>query len=182
MWRRRLDRAGDLPPRAAGEAAHRLAHHLQAGGELAPVAVDDFPRADGEVAFADVVCSIARFYGTDVVHPRLVGDFEYHPTFGQQWVSNRRLDARRLREARDAAEPQWRDHNVARVVLTSMGVRLKLPGSPTWLPFDHALLSGLSAQGHGVVLSYTVCAPLLLAGAAAPWLGVAVEHLRNSSS
>ncbi|MFB7651534.1 MULTISPECIES: hypothetical protein [unclassified Streptomyces] len=144
--------------------------------------MDGLPLADGEVAFADVACSAARFYGTEVVYPRPAGYFENHPTFGQQWVPNRRLDGRRSREAEDAAVPQWRDHTAARVVLTSTGVRLKPTGSPTWLPFDHALLTVVSAGQPEAVLSYSVCAPVLLSGWAAPWLGVAIEHLRRCPS
>ncbi|WP_256255542.1 hypothetical protein [Streptomyces sp. MUSC 14] len=159
-------------------AASALAAHLHGGGELVPVQVDDLPLADGEVAFADVTCSVARFYGSEVVCPPSTGYFENHPTFGRRWVANNRLDARRRQEAEDAAAPQWRDHTAARVVLTSTGLRLRPHRSPTWLPFDHALLTGVTAGRPEVVLSYSVCAPVLLAGPAAPWLGVAIEHLR----
>ncbi|MFF1420633.1 hypothetical protein [Streptomyces sp. NPDC058280] len=51
----------------------------------------------------------------------------------------------------------------------------------TWLPFDHSLLTGVTLGHHEVVLSYSVCAPLLLAGPAAPWLGVAIEHRRRTA-
>ncbi|MGW5400140.1 hypothetical protein [Streptomyces sp. NPDC003952] len=181
MWLRQRDRAEETVRPEAVEAASALELHLQNGGELAPVQADDLALADGEVAFADVACSVARFYGTEVVYARPAGYFENHPTFGRRWVPNRRLDARRLQEAEAAAEPQWRDHTVARVVLTSAGVRLKPSGSPGWLPFDHALLAGVTTRQPEVVLSYTVCAPLLLAGPAAQWLGVAIEHLRRTA-
>ncbi|MFB7085705.1 hypothetical protein [Streptomyces sp. NPDC056296] len=182
MWLRRRVRAEDTAPRDAAQAASALALHLQSGGKLAPIQVDGLPLADGKVAFADVACSTARFYGTEVVYPLPAGYFENHPTFGQQWVPNRRLDARRSQEVEDAAVPQWRDHTAARVVLTSAGVRLKPAGSPTWLPFDHALLTEVSVGQPEVVLSYSVCAPVLLSGPAAPLLGVAIEHLRRCSS
>lgn len=181
MWRRRQGRAEDAARPDAVQAGSALALHLQNGGELAAVQVDDLPLADGEIALADVTCSVARFYGTDIVDPRSAGYFENHPAFGRRWVPNRRLDARRRQEAEAAAEPQWRDHTVARVVLTSTGVRLKPSGSSTWLPFDHALLSGVTTGQPEVVLSYSVCAPLLLTGPAAPWLGVAIVHLRRTA-
>lgn len=180
MWRRRRDQAEGPTRTDAAQAASSLALYLQSGGELAPTQVGDLPLSDGEIAFADVTCSAARFYETEVVYPRSRGYFENHPTFGRQWVSTNRLDARRRQEAEDGAAPQWRDHTAARVVLTSTGVRLKPTGSPAWLPFDHALLTGVTAVQPGLVLSYSVCAPLLLSGAAAPWLGVAIEHLRRS--
>lgn len=129
-----------------------------------------------------MTCSAARFYGTDIDYPPSTnGYFEDHPTFGRRWVSNRRLDARRRQEAEDSALPQWRDHTAARTVLTSLGVRLLPVGTRAWLPFDHALLTGVADEPSAVVLSYSVCAPLLLSGPAAPWLGVAIEHLRRHS-
>ncbi|MER5968539.1 hypothetical protein ABT112_02115 [Streptomyces sp. NPDC002055] len=179
MWSRRRDRAEDAVRADAVQAASALAAHLQGGGELQPLQVNDVPLACGEVVFADVICSAARFYGTEVAYlPSTSGYFEDHPTFGRRWVSNGRLDARRRREAENAALPQWRDHTVARVLLTSTGVRLRPTGSRDWLPFDHALLTGVAAEEEpAVVLSYSVCAPLLLSGPATPWLSVAIEHL-----
>ncbi|MEU9120556.1 hypothetical protein AB0C96_11965 [Streptomyces sp. NPDC048506] len=182
MWLRRRNRGQDTTRPDAAQAATALALHLQGGGELTPVPVDGPPLADGEVAFADAQCSAARFYGTEVDYPSSTnGYFEDHPTFGRRWVTNGRLDARRRQEAEDSALPQWRDHTAARVVLTSVGVRLLPVGTNDWLPFDHALLSGIAAKPSAVVLSYSVCAPLLLSGPAAPWLGVAIEHLHQHS-
>ncbi|MGW3163323.1 hypothetical protein ACWC9Q_10610 [Streptomyces sp. NPDC001142] len=182
MWQLRRKRPGDAVRLDGAQAASALALHLQHGGDLSPVEAPGLPLADGEVAVADVMCSAARYYGTDVVYPRSAGYFEDHPAFGRRWVPNHRLDARRYREAEAAAEPQWRDHAQARVVLTSAGVRLgpSGSGSSAWLPFDHSLLSGVTAGHDNVVLTYTVCAPLLLAGPAAPWLGVAIEHVRRA--
>lgn len=183
MWTRRRDRAEDAASPDPVQAASALTVHLQGAGSLLPVPVEDVPLADGEVAFADVTCSTARFYGTEVAYPRSsAGYFEDHPTFGRRWVSNGRLDARRRHEAEVAARPQWRDPAMARVVLTSIGVRLLPTGSPSWLPFDHALLAEVAEEQSTVVLSYSVCAPVLLAGAAAPWLGVAIEHLRRTAA
>ncbi|GAB2787876.1 hypothetical protein [Streptomyces daliensis] len=164
----------------AEQAASALAQHLRAGGALTPLPVPDLPLAEGEHTYADVTCMVARFYGTEVAYPARAGYFEDHPAFGRRWVSNRRLDARRRLEAEAAAEEQWRDHVSARVVLTSTGLRLLPSGEQKWLPFDHAFLTGVQG-GSEIVLTYSVCAPLLLAGPAAPWLGVAVDHLEGSS-
>ncbi|MFF5567675.1 hypothetical protein ACFY7Z_20500 [Streptomyces sp. NPDC012623] len=183
MWSRRRGRAADAVRADAVQAASALAVHLQGGGGLLPVQVDSLALATGEVAFADVACSAARFYGTDVDYPPSgSGYFEDHPTFGRRWVTNRRLDARRRQEAENAALPQWRDHTMARVVLTSIGVRLLPVRVGDWLPFDHALLTGVTDEQSAVVLSYSVCAPVLLSGPAAPWLGVAIDHLRRRSA
>ncbi len=180
MWRRRQNQAEDAVRPDGVQAASALALHLQNGGPLTPVPMADFPLAEGEVALADVWCSAARFYGTEVEHRRSTGYFETHPTFGQQWVANP-LDARRRREAEAAAEPQWRDHTPARLVLTSAGVRLRPSGSPDWLPFDHSLLTAVTTGPAELVLSYAVCAPVLITGPAAAWLGVTIEHLRQTA-
>ncbi|MYX77599.1 hypothetical protein GT016_34630 [Streptomyces sp. SID3915] len=182
MGSRRSDRAEDTVRADAAKAASALTQHLKDGGGLMHVQVSDLALTAGELAFADVVCTAARFYGTDVDYPTSTGYFEHHPTFGRRWVSNRRLDARRRQEAEDAALPQWRDHTAARVVLTSAGMRLLPRGAREWMPFDHALLTGVTAEPPTVVLSYSTCAPLLLSGAAVPWLGVAIEHLRHGSA
>ncbi|MGX2994880.1 hypothetical protein JNUCC64_11370 [Streptomyces sp. JNUCC 64] len=179
MWRRQQNHAEQTARAEGVHAASALAVHLQNGGRLEPIQATDVPLAEGETALADVWCSAARFYGTDVVQLRSTGYFEDHPSFGRQWVPNPH-EARRRREAEAAAEPQWRDHTPARLVLTSTGVRLRPTGSPTWMPFDHCLLAGLTTGPGELVLSYSVCAPLLIAGTAAPWLGVAIEHLRQA--
>lgn len=182
MWRRR-NRVEDSSRHDAEAAATGLLRHLQCGGDLASITVADadLPLADGELAVADVACETARFYGTEVVYPRTrAGYYESHPVFGRRWVPNPRLDARRHREAEAAAEPRWRDHAPARVVLTSTGLRLKPFNSGAWLPFDHALLTEVTV-GPEVQLCYSVCAPLRLAGPPAAWLGVAIEHLRRTA-
>lgn len=179
MWQRRQNRAEEAARAEGEQAASALAAHLRKGGRLVPVEAAGVPLAVGETALADVSCWAARFYGTDVEYPRSTGYFENHPTFGQQWVPNPH-NARRQREAEAAAEPQWRDHTPARLVLTYEGVRLRPANSSAWMPFDHCLLTGLTAGPGELVLSYSVCAPLLITGPAAPWLGVAIEHLRQT--
>lgn len=184
MWRGRRNQVEDSARHEAETPAAALVHHLQSGGALAPVRVSDLPLAAGEMAFADVSCETGRFYGTEVVYPRArAGYYEDHPAFGRRWVSNPRLNGRRRQEAEAAAEPCWRDRAPARVVLTSTGLRLRPAYAPqTWLPFDHCLLTGVTVGDSEVVLSYSVCVPLLLAGPAASWLGVAIEHLRHVAS
>ncbi|MEV0278599.1 hypothetical protein AB0I22_19755 [Streptomyces sp. NPDC050610] len=183
--RRRRDHAVDAAARhEAEQAAAGLARHLEAGGALAPVPAPGLALEPGETAYADVVCGMARFYPTDVVYQQGAGYFEAHPTFGRQWVPNARLDTRRRQQAEAEAQAQWRDHTTARVVLTSDGLRINPAGGPAdWLPFDHVLLSGISvaAARHELMLSYSVCAPLLLTGPAAPWLSIAIQRLSPSA-
>ncbi|QCX77866.1 hypothetical protein C9F11_21170 [Streptomyces sp. YIM 121038] len=154
--------------------------HLQAGGTLTPVPVPGLVLDAEETAYADVMCATARFYATDIPYQQGAGYYEDHPTFGRQWVPNHKLDARRRQQAEAEAQAQWRDRTPARVVLTSSGLRINPAGMPTtWLPFDHALLTGITVTParHELVLSYSVCAPLLIAGPAAPWLSTAIRHL-----
>ncbi|MFF7166847.1 hypothetical protein ACFZBP_36615 [Streptomyces sp. NPDC008086] len=131
------------------------------------------------------MATTARFYGTEPALPpnRPAGYYEDHPAFGRRWVPNPRLDARRRREAEAAASPRWRDCAPARVVLTSTGLRIRTAYAPaTWLPFDHCLLTQVVVEPHETVLSYNVCAPLLLAGPAASWIGIVTEHIWHATA
>ncbi|MDX3388186.1 hypothetical protein PV682_43125 [Streptomyces niveiscabiei] len=179
--RRHLPGAGDeAAHRHATEAAAQLDAHLRAGGTLIPVPTPGYTPDPGETAYADVTCTTARFYATDLVLPPRAGYFENHPSLGRRWVTNRRLDAQRLQPAEAEAQEQWRDHEWARVLLTSDGIRINPPTSPdTWLPFDHVLLTNVTAEPdrQELVLSYSVCAPLLLTGPAVPWFTVTLGHL-----
>lgn len=181
MRRQRHNAALEAARYEADQAAVLLEEHLQAGGSLTPVPVPGLALDDGEVAYADVVCTTARFYATDVVYPPRAGYFEDHPAFGRRWVANPRLDARRRQQAEAEAQERWRDHCRGRVVLTSDGFRVLQEGVPVaeWLPFDHVLLTHITVTParHELALAYSVCAPLLLAGPAVPWLGVALRYL-----
>ncbi|MER7043675.1 hypothetical protein [Streptomyces jumonjinensis] len=142
------------------------------------------PLEHGEIAYADSICGTARRYATPVAYPRPAGYYEDHPAFGRRWVSNPRLTARRNRTAEADARERWRDQTSARVVLTSVGLRIKPAGTGVWLPFDHSLLTAVvpSPEQLSVELSYSVCAPLLLSGPSVPWLTVAIEHLTAPST
>lgn len=167
------------------DAASQLDAYLQAGGPLLPVPTPGFAPDAGEIVYADVVCATARYYATDVVHPQPAGYFEHHPTLGRRWLTNRRLEARRQEQAEAEAQERWRDHEQARVLLTSDGLRLSPASAPSeWLPFDHVLLTGLATgpTPEELTLSYSVCAPVFLAGPAVPWLSVALRHIISPAS
>ena len=177
-WTRRRSR--EMTLREGQEAASALSQHLQAGGSLQPVPAPGLALQDGEVAYADVTCTMSRWYATEVVYPRgRAGYYEDHPTFGRRWVDNPRLAARRTHEAEAEAQPRWREPCGVRVVLTSLGLRVLPHGSRVWLPFDHALLDDYTvpAQPGQLVLSYVSCAPLLRAGSGAPWLAATLAAL-----
>ncbi len=177
----RMHRRGlrEAPPRYdAASAAAELAAYLQTGGALAPIPVHGLELDPGEVAYADVECTTARFYAAAAVYPKAgAGYYEDHPVFGRRWVPNHRLDARRRQQAEAEAAARWRDQARARLVLTSEGLRINPAG--TWLPFDHALLTQVSSAParHELVLSYSVCEPVLLSGEPVPWLAVALRSL-----
>ncbi|QHC27449.1 hypothetical protein GR130_38335 [Streptomyces sp. GS7] len=163
----------------AEQAATLLDQHLQAGGSLHPVPAPGLALDDGETAYANAACGVARWYAADVIHPPRAGYYEDHPSFGRRWVPNPRLDARRRQQAEAEAQACWRDHCHGRVVLTSDGFRILPDQTSTWLPFDHALLTGITVAParHELTVSYSVCAPVLLSGLAVPWLAVALPFL-----
>lgn len=114
----------------AGDGAAQLDAHLRAGGTLTPVPTPGYTPDPGEAAYADVMCTTARFYATDSVQPPRAGYFENHPSLGRRRVTNRRLDAQRLQQAEAQTQEQWRDHEWARVLLTSEGIHINPPNSP----------------------------------------------------
>ncbi|MEU8887286.1 hypothetical protein [Streptomyces sp. NPDC048442] len=177
-WARHRSR--EMTLQEGQEAASALSQYLQAGGSLRPVPAPGLALQSGEVPYTDVTCTMARWYSTEVVYPRgRAGFYEDHPAFGRRWVDNPALAARRAYEAEAEAEERWRDHVSARVVLTSVGLRVIPFRSRTWLPFDHALLDAYEVmpQQGALALSYTTCAPLLLEGTSAPWVAVALSDI-----
>jgi hypothetical protein len=166
---------------AIEEKATQLSRAAEHGAVMPTARVGGLVLEPGEVAYADVICGTARYYATYPVVPPEAGYFEVHPAFGRRWVSNRRLNNRRRQEAEAVARLQWRDHTVARVVLTSVGLRVCPSGNAEWLPFDHSLLTGMTDSGEedGVVLTYDCCPPLLLTGPAAAPLADTIKNLMN---
>ncbi len=164
------------------EKSNQLSQAIEHAAVLPTARVGGLVLEPGEVAYADVVCGTARYYATYPVVAPEAGYFEVHPAFGRRWVSNRRLNARRRQEAEAVAQLQWRDHTTARVVLTSVGLRVCPSGNAEWLPFDHALLTGITNSGEagGVVLTYDCCPPLLLMGPAAAPLADTIKHLMHT--
>ncbi|MFI5803372.1 hypothetical protein [Streptomyces sp. NPDC051561] len=175
--KRKRRRSRELTLGQGQEAAASLAQYLEAGGNLQPAPVPGLPLKNGEMPYADVRCGVARWYATEVDYPRgRAGYYEDHPTFGRRWVDNPRLAARRDYEAEIAAQERWRGHSEARVALTSVGLRIWERSNAEWLPFDHALLTGvefLPGSDH-MMLTYQTCEPVLLTGQAIPWLAVAL--------
>ncbi|MFC1403223.1 MULTISPECIES: hypothetical protein [Streptacidiphilus] len=163
---------------AIEDQAEHLNQAITHGTALPTLSVPGLDLAPNEVAHADVMCGTARYYATHTVVPPEAGYYEVHPAFGRRWMPNRRLNARRHREAEAAAQLQWRDHDTARVLLTSVGLRLCPSGTALWLPFDHSLLTGITngATAGEVVLSYSSCPPLLLVG---PWADLLADTIRR---
>ncbi|MGC4851815.1 hypothetical protein ACLQ24_00095 [Micromonospora sp. DT4] len=63
------------------------------------------------------------------------------------------------------ARPQWREHQLARVVLTP--TKTWCYASGRWLSFDHAAVMEYHLDHHGVVLLFADSEPLRLTGPAA---------------
>lgn len=176
------DSTGDKGPGA--KAASDLQDHLAAGGGLPNLGtVPGLLMGPGEVLHADVTCGTARLYETAVHYPEgRVGYYDNQPVFGGRWVDNPVLAARRRREAEVEAQLRWRNHDINRVVLTSVGLRVLYDDE--WIAFDHELLIDLrreSESGH-LVLVYRPCPPLSLTGSATPWFHIAISHIMDGNA
>ncbi|SCE66474.1 hypothetical protein GA0074695_0144 [Micromonospora viridifaciens] len=148
------------------DAARRTLEFLAKGGQPGTVPTPGF--LTEEPVHLDARLHYARHYGTVVT---------YHQTsalaFGSAAFvtgallanavgnSNARSRAERL------ARPQWRDHELTRVVLTP--TRTWCYSFGRWLSFDHAAVMEYHLDPHGVVLLFADTEPLRLTGPAA-WL------------
>ncbi|MFG3259044.1 hypothetical protein [Streptomyces sp. NPDC048172] len=164
-------------------AARELQQWLEAGRPLPTIDVPDAPLADGEVAHADVLCTVARYYATEVHYPlgqRLY--FEEHPVLGRRLREDLVPTPGEFQAAQRAAEPQWRDSSAARVVLSSSALHLQhgCAGGP-WSNFAHSHLAGFrpDANGNYISMNHPPHDPVLLGGPHVPWLTAALIHLLN---
>jgi hypothetical protein len=88
--------------------------------------------------------------------------------------------ARLRRRARHLAQPQWRTMHLACTAVTNQ--RLWCHVNHHWVYFDHDAVTGYDLQGHALNLSFTSTVPLKITGPWAPWIAVAVAHLRYGTA
>jgi hypothetical protein len=87
--------------------------------------------------------------------------------------------ARLRRKAHRLAQPQWRSAPLTYTVVTNR--RLWCHVDRQWAYFDYDTITGFELRDQALTLSFTQAIPLRITGAWAPWIAVAVAHLRYGS-
>lgn len=88
--------------------------------------------------------------------------------------------ARFRHKACQLAQPQWRSAPLTCAVVTNR--RLWCHVDHQWAHFDYDVITGYELCGQALTLSFTHAVPLKITGAWAPWIAVAVAHLRYGSA
>ncbi|WP_349879519.1 hypothetical protein ABIH81_06770 [Micromonospora sp. HUAS YX12] len=148
------------------DAARRTLEFLAQGGQPGAVPAPGF--LTEEPVHLDARLHYARHYGTTVAYQQTSAVAFGSPAFVTGALlanavgnSNARSRAARM------ASPQWRDHELTRVVLTP--TRTWCYSFGRWLSFDHTAVMEYHLDPHGVVLLFADTEPLRLTGPGA-WL------------
>ena len=88
--------------------------------------------------------------------------------------------ARLRRRARQLAQPQWRSAPLDCTVVTNRRIWCNV--NRQWAHFDYDVITGYQLRDHALTLSFTRAIPLMITGAWAPWIAVAVAHIRYGSA
>lgn len=163
-------------------AAVQLFAHLSRGGAPQPITTS-LRLLPHEQAYADLPLSYSRYYGTGVHYTHTHGLFLGRPLFmavgyAATAISNVWERSRAEREA----SPQWRDHTLARTVLTNQRVMCLVHGQ--WLLFDHDAVVEFTADPprFACYLTFTAVEPLCLTGYAAPFCSVLFSYFLYGSA
>jgi hypothetical protein len=84
------------------------------------------------------------------------------------------------RQARRFAQPGWRAAHLAGTAVTNR--RLWCHVNHRWVFFDHAAITGYDLREHALTLSFASTVPLKITCAWAPWIAVAIAHLRYGTT
>ncbi|MFD4669973.1 hypothetical protein ACFWNN_09575 [Lentzea sp. NPDC058450] len=157
---------------ASWNAAVHLYRHIVAGGVPDEVSTS-LLLAPGEATYCDLPFRYARYYGMDVTYQRSDSMFFGSALFvaagmAATAVSNSRAKNR----AQNLAAAQWREHCLARVIVTNYCVMCFVHGQ--WLRFAYPAVVDFNADMlNGVCyLIFDGAEPLQLAGPQVPWLVV----------
>ncbi|MCI4066103.1 hypothetical protein MRQ36_27570 [Micromonospora sp. R77] len=148
------------------DAARRTLEFLSLGGQPGAVPAPGF--LTEESVHLDARLHYARHYGSEVTYTQTSA-----MAFGSvafvtgALVANAIGNSSARSRAERLARPQWREHQVTRVVLTP--TRTWCYSFGRWLSFDHAAVMGYHLESQGVVLLFADTEPLRLTGPAA-WL------------
>jgi len=129
---------------------------------------DVVPR-HGEVFFSDTAVSYARFYGQDVTYARSGGFFYGHPLFVAAGMAfSAAGNAARRSAAEAAAQAQWREHQVVRLIVSNQRLICLVGGQ--WLSFDYGAMTAVypEVEQWSLVCQFDSTSPLLLHGPDVP--------------
>jgi hypothetical protein len=161
---------------------------LCAGRSLVPVAPPaTLPLEPGEWVFGvfaptrHVSLIYQRYYAAEVVYQTnpavVVGSPHFVIGYALGTVVQR---ARLRRKARQLAQPQWRFVPLACAVVTNRRLWCHIDGQ--WVQLDYGTITGYALRGQAMTLSFTQAAPLQITGSWAPWIAVAIAHLRYGTA
>ncbi|MFY1618762.1 hypothetical protein [Micromonospora sp. WMMD736] len=148
------------------DAARRTLEFLALGGQPGPVSTPGF--LIEEPVHLDAQLHYARHYSTTVTYQQTSAlAFGSAAFVTGALLANAVGNSSVRSRAERLARPQWREHQLTRVVLTP--TRTWCHSSGRWLSFDHAAVMEYHLDAHGVVLLFADSEPLRLTGPAA-WL------------
>lgn len=165
------------------EAAVDLAHGLDLGRGRQPITPPpSMPSlARDEYAFAEfsraagAVLRYERFRGADIAYSTpggfALGDANFVAVFALMSALQR---SHSRRKAASLAAPQWREHSLSTVVVTTQ--RLWCLAGGEWTNFDYDTIIGFDLRDRALQLEFPAAHPLRLTGDWAPWIAVAVAY------
>lgn len=155
-----------------------LFRYVVSGGELEPLPYVSVRMRSGEDAYADVPVEYSRFYAMDVSydHHSVVAFGSAGCILGALAV-NAAGNAIARNRALALGAAQWREHQIARVVLTNERMLILTRLRP--LSFWHDDLAEFlpDPDVFRLLLTFPDCEPVQLRGPAVPWLAVAMARL-----
>ncbi|MET1076175.1 MAG: hypothetical protein ABWY11_26260 [Umezawaea sp.] len=167
---------------AAWRSATHLYAHLASGGTPQPL-FTPVRLQPGETSFCDLTVMYSRFYGMDVSYQQNSGFFFGSPLFVAAGLAANAVGNSVARNRAEAmAAPQWREHCLARTVVTDR--RTLCFTGQQWLAFDHdAVVEFTADPPRGVCfLNFSGAEPLCLAGFGTPWLSVLLCYFLYGSA
>ncbi|MEV4821863.1 hypothetical protein [Micromonospora sp. NPDC049274] len=148
------------------DAARRTLEFLAQGGQPGAVPTPGF--FTEEPVYLDARLHYARHYGAAVTYQQTSAlAFGSTAFVTGALLANAIGNSSARSRAERLARPQWRDHELTRVVLTPS--RTWCYSFGRWLSFDHTGVIEYHLDAHGVVLLFADSEPLRLSGPAA-WL------------
>ncbi|WUI02158.1 hypothetical protein OHR68_10225 [Spirillospora sp. NBC_00431] len=164
--------------RHGAQAGADLFRHVVTGGELEPMPSVPAGLERDEYAYAELPLEYSRFYATDVTYyRRSVAAYGSAGFVLGALAVNAAGNALARSRARALAAAQWREHQVARVLLTSERLLVFTRIRP--LSFWHGGLSEFlpAPDVFQLLLTYPDCEPVQLKGPGVPWLAVAMARV-----